>query len=101
MLHKCVNPVCLNLFRCLNDGKLFKVEGEKSVSPNPARSGGIAGSGAVILRKNQVRVRPQHFWLCDECSSQITLTFESGRGMIAVPINNRQALPPTLIKAWA
>jgi hypothetical protein len=59
MLRKCANPACPNLFRHLSQGRIR--------SPR----------------------RVEHYWLCDECSSLLTLTFEKGRGMITVPIPAR------------
>ena len=31
----------------------------------------------------------ERFWLCDGCSSLLTLTFERGRGMVTVPLPAR------------
>ena len=74
MLHKCANPACLNSFRKLNEGKLFLVEANAF--------GGTAGE--------QLRSRPsrriEHYWLCDQCAPVLTLSFERGRGIVAVPI---------------
>lgn len=28
----------------------------------------------------------EHYWLCDQCASVLTLSFERGRGMITVPL---------------
>src|SRR5690348_4075613 len=75
MLHKCANPACSNPFRRLSEGKLFQVEteylapSERNLSGRPSR--------------NPRRV--EHYWLCNQCSSFLTLTFEKG-GMITVPL---------------
>jgi hypothetical protein len=70
MLHKCANPECTRPFRRLTEGKLFLVE-----SPN--------------------RRRAEYYWLCDDCASVLTLTFEAGRGMITVPITGTKKRPPS------
>jgi hypothetical protein len=77
VLHKCANPACSNLFRHLSQGKLFRVEAEY-----------FHGSSQPLLftRKDRPLRHVEHYWLCDECSSFLTLTFEKGRGMITVPL---------------
>lgn len=74
VLHKCANPACGANFRDLNRGKLFAVE-----NPFPAP-----------LAALQTRKRPsrhvEHYWLCDRCSSALTLVFEPGRGIATMPL---------------
>ena len=77
MLSKCANPACPNVFRRLSEGKLFQVETECLEMSNPYRAG-------FARHKNGRRV--EHFWLCDECSSYLTLAFERGQGMTTVPL---------------
>ncbi len=81
MLRKCANPACPNPFRHLSQGKLFLVEREDFNAP-------ISRPAAPNRRIRSPR-RVEHYWLCDECSSLLTLTFEKGRGMITVPIPAR------------
>jgi len=38
----------------------------------------------------------ERYWLCDNCSSLLTLTFERGRGMITVPIPASNTPAPLL-----
>jgi len=78
MLRKCANPACPNPFRDLSQGKLFQVEREDFNAP-------ISRPAAPNRRIRSPR-RVEHYWLCDECSSLLTLTFEKGRGMITVPL---------------
>jgi hypothetical protein len=78
MLHKCANPACSNIFRRLSEGKLFQVETEY-VDPSSAGK-----SGATRNPRGTRKV--EHYWLCNECSSFLTLTFERGQGMITVPL---------------
>jgi hypothetical protein len=77
MLSKCANAACSTLFRSMHKGKLFQVERE------------VERASAMIpklARQNSVRKRVEHYWLCDHCSPLFTLTFESRRGIFAVPL---------------
>lgn len=78
MLHKCANTTCSNPFRRLSEGKLFQVETEYS-SPADGPKGHTPRNGRPLHRI-------EHYWLCNECSSFLTLTFEKGRGMITIPL---------------
>jgi|SRR5580700_1789910 hypothetical protein len=72
VLHKCANPACPSLFRSLNLGKLFPLDRDSSVA-------GASGTSPVNRRARSVR-QVERSWLCDGCSSLLTLTFERGRG---------------------
>jgi len=72
MLHKCANPDCVRPFRKLTEGKLFLIE--------------INGSGQTAGWDGQTPHRIEHFWLCQQCASVLTLSFEKGRGMVTVPL---------------
>lgn len=78
MLRKCANPACPNSFLDLSQGKLFHVEREDFHAP--------ISRPAAPNRKIRSPRRVEHYWLCDECSPLLTLTFENGRGIITVPI---------------
>jgi len=78
MLHKCANSECSNPFRRLEEGKLFQVE----VGPSPI----LASGRGMSQRRRQVR-HVERFWLCDKCSSLLTLTFEKGK-VVTVPLPN-------------
>ena len=86
MLHKCANPTCPSLFRSLSHGKLFLLETDYSSAVISA----IAPAGR---RERSVR-RMERYWLCDACSSILTLTFQRGRGMVTVPLPDRSVLSP-------
>ena len=75
MLHKCANPECNRPFRYLRQGKLFQVETEYFEADRPG----------LAPRRNRAVRRVEHYWLCDDCASVLTLISEKGRGMIAVP----------------
>jgi hypothetical protein len=85
MLHKCANPACPSLFRSLSLGKLFVLETD-------------FGEGFTLPRSRRHRSlrRMERYWLCDGCSSLLTLTFERGRGMITVPLPARNRRVPAL-----
>src|SRR5690348_16867909 len=90
MLHKCANPACSNVFRRLSDGKLFQVETENFDPLGPP-----SGRNPRHLRK------VEHFWLCDACSPFLTLAFDSGRGMMTVPLpeaTGRKTVSPISLK---
>jgi hypothetical protein len=65
MLAKCANPSCSHPFRYLHEGKLYRIE-------LPSEDG---GSGA----------KSEWFWLCNQCSSQMTLRME-GSKLVAVTL---------------
>src|ERR1700693_12652 len=74
MLHKCANPNCTSPFRKLSQGKLFLV-----VTP-------LESSDTRRTRwRTQSRSRVEHYWLCDQCAFVLTLSYEKGRGVVAVP----------------
>jgi hypothetical protein len=77
MLYKCANQACNTPFRRLREGKLFQVETEYFPGRGPA---------ARTPRKTRPGRRIEHYWLCDECSPFVTLTFDRDRGVITVPL---------------
>jgi hypothetical protein len=78
MLYKCANEACSAPFRRLREGKLFQVETEYFTQAQ-------AQSGSAHRRTRPWR-RVEHYWLCDTCSTYITLTFDRDRGVITVPL---------------
>ena len=74
MLAKCANPVCSRPFRRLSEGKLFLVE-----------SGNRHDDELEVVR-NKPSHHIEYFWLCEECARSVTLTFDSRRGICAVPL---------------
>jgi len=75
VLHKCANPDCPSPFRKLSEGKLFLLE---TGALGPAST----GRGAKGRSVRQI----EHYWLCDQCASVLTLSFEKDRGMVTVPL---------------
>jgi hypothetical protein len=74
VLHKCANSACLTPFRKLSEGKLFLVEKEPFEASKPRRA----------HWKGQSLNRVEYYWLCEECSVAMTLSYEKGRGVVAV-----------------
>lgn len=71
MLAKCANPSCSTPLVYLREGKIFMVE-----LPQPqfeVRSATPAKPKAVN--------RVEHFWLCGQCSGEMTLTYDRQRGV--------------------
>ena len=73
MLSKCSNPDCTTLFRYLHEGKLFRIE--LDVVKEETVTFGIDPE-----LKKPVR-RTEFFWLCRECSAEMTLDFQKGVGV--------------------
>src|ERR1700752_4801545 len=80
MLSKCANPGCSATFLYLHQGKLFRHENEAHGSENPDPS----------IKKPPQRI--EFFWLCDDCAVTMTLRYQKGAGITAVPV------APTLVE---
>lgn len=67
MLDKCSNPSCSAPFLYLQEGKLFRLEIDPAINHR-------AGPD-------------EYFWLCDDCSSKMTLCLGEGEAeVVAVPL---------------
>jgi hypothetical protein len=89
MLSKCTNPDCFKPFLYLRQGKLYQVEletpdGLSSTSGSESKKKENPES-LEFARERKPSRRLEFFWLCSECSSSMTLAFQKGRGVIAVP----------------
>ena len=89
MLHKCANPDCSSLFRSLSHGKLFLLD-------NDIAATGAGDEATSAIRRGRPGRHRERYWLCDGCSSLLTLTFENGRGMVTVPLPARNTSGPGL-----
>ena len=85
MLHKCANPSCANPFRKLSEGKLFLVETDVAAP----------GSGRAD-REGRLTRHIEHYWLCNQCAAVLTLAFERGRGMVAIPLGSAPRKSPAV-----
>jgi hypothetical protein len=74
MLSKCANPACSTPFQYLREGKLFQIEMD-----SPPRD------GIHLVAKRPAR-KVEFFWLCGRCSSQMTLAYQRGKGVITLPL---------------
>lgn len=75
MLHKCANPNCTIPFRKLSQGKLFLVDTQPQEG----------SEGRRARWKDQPTHRVEYYWLCEQCAFAFTLSYEQGRGVVAVP----------------
>jgi hypothetical protein len=66
MVSKCANPACTAPFRFLHQGKVFRVETQPKSSPS------LYDSPQKAARQ------VEFFWLCERCSSLMTLAVEKG-----------------------
>ncbi len=80
MISKCANPDCKTRFRYLRSGKLFHFEVITS-EPGPRLANGKPP-------KKPVR-KLEHFWLCGECCTSLTLKHERNEGVIVIPIRKQ------------
>lgn len=67
MLSKCSNPTCSTPFRYLHEGRLFLLEYDSEHSASTSSRG-------------------EYFWLCERCSSVMTLRLGEDETVVAVPI---------------
>ena len=74
MLSKCANPGCPAPFLYLHQGKLFRFETEGDVP---------AGASPKTARNLEF------FWLCDECSATLTVSYQSGVGIKVAPLSKK------------
>ena len=65
MLSKCANPDCVETLHYLREGKVFKIESD----------------GLFLIDGKKPVKKVEHFWLCGNCSSTMTLTFDQSTGV--------------------
>ena len=75
MLSKCANPDCGATFDYLGEGKLFEIKVDQNQDPQPFKMS--AG-------------RAERFWLCDRCSSLMTLAVDASKKVILMPLPEPQ-----------
>ncbi len=71
MLAKCANPDCHAPFHYLRDGRLFQIEFGSQPRPGTDK---------------RPPYRVEYFWLCARCAASMTLKYETGKGVTAVPL---------------
>ena len=75
MMSKCANPQCSSVFRYLSEGKLFQVR----------------ATDAARLSARKSQARDEFFWLCNECSKELTIAFDPATGVRTVPRSDARA----------
>ena len=81
MLSKCANPECTALFRYLHDGKLFRME-------MPAV---VASDNTPPEQAKKPPQRTEFFWLCEKCSTQMTVIYNIELGITTRPLPSLRA----------
>ncbi|HXX28135.1 MAG TPA: hypothetical protein VEI99_06690 [Terriglobales bacterium] len=69
---QCANPACAAPLRYLFDGRLFQF--------------GVRSHDADAQLSTRKARRVAHFWLCGQCSSTFSLTFDLREGVKVVPL---------------
>ncbi len=82
MMSKCANPSCSSVFRYLRDGKLFQVPAGASLKAAPNTSSDAP----------KPVTRDEFFWLCGNCSKDLTIVVDPVSGVQAVPRTTPRAL---------
>lgn len=78
MVGECANPDCGAPFRYLRDGRLFAFE--------------LSGRSSSEAEKGTADHRcVEHFWLCGQCASTLTLVLEPNRGVVTRPLSCKSA----------
>jgi hypothetical protein len=75
MISKCANPACSACFRYLHEGRLFRFEREAGADTEP-----LLGFDPTP-HKHSAGV--EFFWLCENCSATLTLTYRKNIGVTA------------------
>jgi len=76
MLSKCANPSCSNSFLYFHCGRLFRVERRTPVS--------VRDDGEMSAKKTPQRI--EYYWLCEVCSSELTLVRAEAGGVVVKPL---------------
>lgn len=79
MLSQCANAKCGKPFLRLREGKLFLVETERMQKPGEP-------TAPPFIRARQTQRQVEHYWLCDDCATQWTLTYDRERGVALTPV---------------
>ena len=92
MLSKCANPDCSAKFRYLHDGKVFRVElDHRFGGPEEGTESSFSQAvqpqhwGPQLLIAAKPEIGPEYFWLCSDCSRQMTLGSDP-KGVVLVPL---------------
>ena len=86
MLSKCANPACGAKLHYLGDGRIYRIDGDipRHFDPQPTAGG---GSDSQIATQVPVTGGREYFWLCRECSQELTLAVQES-SVVVVPIRH-------------
>jgi hypothetical protein len=80
MLSKCLNPHCSESFQYLGRGRLFRIN-----FSDAGRKGGPAGKQTVA--RIRMKTYPiEHFWLCESCSTTMTVELSDAGEICLIPL---------------
>jgi hypothetical protein len=85
MISKCANPDCATPFRYMRDGRLFRVDRDRS---------GHLVPGPFLRAGNGLPHHLEHFWLCGQCCQRMTLRLDPELGVVTAPLPAGRVLPP-------
>jgi len=89
MLTQCANPLCSKPLHYLRDGKVYRVEiKEESVH---------ADAPFLISSASKKPQRLQHYWLCGDCTKNMTLRFDDHGHITVVPKAIKMAVMSAVI----
>jgi hypothetical protein len=77
MLSKCANPDCNTPFHYLREGRLYQID---------AASGAERDAAPPSVNEPKRPHKVEFFWLCGQCAQSMTLTYQRGKGVIAIPM---------------
>jgi hypothetical protein len=80
MLSKCANPGCLASFLYLHEGKLFRLDSSAEIF--------VQIPVSEVTRPSR---RFEFFWLCNQCSADLTLSYTKDSGISVAPLLKRMA----------
>jgi hypothetical protein len=88
MVSHCANPECAAPLVHLRDGRLFQFEVRSFTGPGFTQPG-------ETPKKGKGSRQVAHFWLCGQCCSNLTLTFEQAKGVTLTSLPTASQAPST------
>ena len=87
MVSKCLNSYCSATFRYMGQGRLFRVD-----FADLARQGLLAGKKIVTTIRSKAQP-VEHFWLCEKCSTTMTIELSDAGEVRLVPLEYLAQIP--------
>jgi hypothetical protein len=88
MLSKCLNPHCFKTFHYFGEGRLFRVDFSEA-----GRKRALEGKPVVTSIRSKSNPI-EHFWLCEICSTTLTLEFGEAGEVHLVPLSSSELKNP-------